>query len=68
MKKNNLADKYPDVVNSLRSAYEKWWDSAVPLMVNENQPKINAKDYPLVIRYNKQLKESGIPHWSPDEI
>lgn len=66
--KHNLADKYPHIVHNLRTAYDKWWKTAVPLMVNENLPKIKTNDYPLVIRYHKQLKEHGIPLWSPDEI
>lgn len=68
VKKNNLADTHPKIVNSLRLAYEKWWDSAIPLMVNEDLPKIKIANYPLVIRYKKQLEKSGIPQWSPDEI
>jgi arylsulfatase len=66
--KHNLADKSPHIVHNLRTAYDKWWKTAVPLMVNENLPKIKTNDYPLVIRYHKQLKEHGIPLWSPDEI
>jgi len=66
--KNNLADKYPQIVSSLRSKYEQWWNSAIPLMVNENLPKVGRSDQPLVKRYNKQLEENGIPFWRPDEI
>jgi arylsulfatase len=65
---NNLADKHPEIVNSLRSAYEHWWEKAVPLMVNENLPKVGKADQPLVKRYYKQLKETGIPNWSPNEV
>lgn len=66
--KENLASKYPTVVNDLRNAYEKWWEETAPLMINEGLPKVKKADLPLVIRFNKQLKESGIPHWSPNEI
>jgi arylsulfatase len=66
--KNNLADKHPQIVNSLRDSYKKWWDTAIPLMVNENLPKVGKADQPLVKRYYKQLKESGIPLWNPNEI
>ena len=64
----NLASKYPTVVNKLRNAYEKWWEETVPLMINEGLPRLNKADLPLVIRYKKQLKESGIPRWNPNEI
>jgi arylsulfatase len=63
--KNNLAASQPEIVNSLRSAYEKWWKSAIPLMVNENLPKVYKSDQPLVKRYYQQLKEQGIPLWNP---
>lgn len=66
--KNNLAATHPKIVNSLRSAYDKWWDSAIPLMVNENLPKVGKSEQPLVKRYNKQLKERNIPLWSPSDI
>ncbi len=66
--KNNLAASHPQIVKSLRTAYEKWWESTLPLMVNEDLPKLKPTDYPLVIRYKKQLEKSGIPQWSPDEI
>lgn len=66
--KENLASKYPTVVNDLRNAYEKWWKETEPLMINEGLPRLNKADLPLIIRYKKQLKESGIPHWSPNEI
>ncbi len=41
--KNNVIAEHPDVVASLRAAYEKWWSETLPLMVNENVvgPKIN---------------------------
>lgn len=65
---NNLAATHPKIVKSLRLAYEQWWDSTLPLMVNEDLPKIKMADYPLAIRYKKQLEKSGIPQWSPDEI
>ncbi|MBU2877920.1 MULTISPECIES: arylsulfatase [Aliiglaciecola] len=64
----NLASMYPKVVNNLRNAYEQWWDASVPLMINEGLPKVEEADFPLVIRYNKQLKETGIPFWSPNEL
>ena len=40
--KNVIAD-HPEVVATLRTAYDKWWDEVQPLLVNENVvgPKMN---------------------------
>ena len=40
----NVIGEHPEVVATLRSAYDKWWDEVQPLLVNENPsnvPKIN---------------------------
>ncbi|WP_411827828.1 arylsulfatase [Luteolibacter sp. AS25] len=65
--KMDVAKDFPEVVAELRKSYDKWWDSAVPLMVNEGLPKISKEDQPFPIRYEKQLKEKGIPDWSPEK-
>jgi arylsulfatase len=63
--KNNVANAYPEVVDQLRKSYDQWWTSVVPLMVNENLPKVEPEDQPLALRYEKQLKEKGIPFYDP---
>lgn len=65
---NDVAEDYPDVVESLRASYNKWWTSVIPLMVNEGLPSVKGEDQPLALRYYKQLEEKGIPDWSPDEF
>lgn len=65
---SNLYEKKPQVVEQLQQSYEQWWESVLPLMVNEGLPKIAGKDQPLVKRYYKQLEESGIPEWAPESI
>lgn len=62
----NVADQYPEVVAHLRKAYDQWWASALPLMVNEGLPTIAPEDQPFAKLYEKQLKETGIPDWAPD--
>jgi arylsulfatase len=62
----NVAADHPRVVARLRAAYDRWWASTVPLMVNENAPY--AVKQPQAIRYEKQLKEREIPKWSPPSI
>jgi len=59
---------YPEVIDQLRKSYDKWWESVLPLMVNEGLPKVEPEDQPLAIRYEKQLKEKGIPDWAPDKL
>ena len=41
--KNDVASSHPDVVKELDAAYDKWWDSLQPQLVNENAvgPKVN---------------------------
>jgi len=39
----NVADKHPEVVKELEAAYDKWWESILPDLVNEDAvgPKVN---------------------------
>ncbi|MDP4646428.1 MAG: arylsulfatase [Akkermansiaceae bacterium] len=64
--KEDVAAAHPEVVSELRKAYDKWWESALPLMVNEDLPKL--KEQPLHVRYEKQLAEKGIPEWAPEPL
>ncbi|EMI19640.1 arylsulfatase A [Rhodopirellula maiorica SM1] len=63
----NVAAANPEVVSQLQKAYDQWWDSAVPLMVNEGLPKVKPDEQPLVKRYEQQRNEQGIPAWEPAE-
>ncbi|MGJ8633002.1 MAG: arylsulfatase [Luteolibacter sp.] len=62
----DVAKENPEVVDRLRKAYDAWWESTLPLMVNEGHPRVRLEDQPLGIRYHKQLAEKGIPKWEPD--
>jgi arylsulfatase len=44
--KNDVAASHPDVVKELDAAYDKWWDSVQPQLVNENAvgPKVRPYD------------------------
>lgn len=64
--KNDVADDHPEVIAKIRSAYDKWWVETVPLMVNEDAPY--SVDHPQDVRYEKQLKEKGIPDWVPPKF
>ncbi|MGJ8655221.1 MAG: arylsulfatase [Akkermansiaceae bacterium] len=64
----DVSAQHPEVVAELRKAYDTWWQSALPLMVNEGLPTIAPKDQPFAKLYDKQLKEKGIPDWAPDDL
>ena len=59
----DVAADHPKVVERLREAYDQWWEETLPLMVNETVPFAPAQ--PQTVRYEKQLKEKGIPDWEP---
>ncbi|MDB4358758.1 arylsulfatase [Verrucomicrobiales bacterium] len=62
----DLASDHPEVVEGLRKSYDQWWNSTYPLLVNEGLPRL--KVHPLAVRYEKQLKEKGIPEWVPPVV
>ncbi len=62
---SNVISRYPEVVRSMREAYDQWWDAVGPMMVNESVP--NASQRPFHVEYQRQLAEQGIPEWQiPD--
>lgn len=62
----DVAAEHPEVVADLRKAYDAWWAETVPLMVNEDAPF--APEQPAAVRYERQLKERGIPRWTPPKL
>jgi len=66
--KNDLSNEYPAVIKQLQGSYELWWQAVLPLMVNEDLPRVAPEDLPLVKRYYKQLDDFGIPDWMPASI
>jgi len=63
--KQNIINQYPKLADHFKESFDIWWNAAVPLMVNENLPRVKPNDYPLVKRYYKQLEEEGIANWAP---
>jgi arylsulfatase len=61
----NLVNKFPEVVNELKTAYDAWWHSTEPFLINDKLPKTKSKTKSFNDRYNEQLKDQGIPHWKP---
>jgi arylsulfatase len=63
--KINVAAQNPEVVKELDAAYDQWWQSTEPFLVNENLPLIPPEQMPLTLRYQEQLKTAGISQWAP---
>jgi len=51
--KKDLASERPDVVKRLSAAYERWWDSVQPGLVNEGA--VGPKENPFKTLYRKQF-------------
>ena len=64
----DVAADHPEVVAKLRKSYQQWWDSTLPLMVNEGLPRVAPEDQPFALRYEKDLAEKGIPDWAPEPL
>lgn len=61
----DVAETNPEVVQKLSQSFDQWWQSTLPWMVNEGLPRLEEEEFPLNIRYHKQLKKIGIPDWAP---
>jgi len=64
--KTDIASEHPEVVKSMRAAYEKFWKETRPLMVNEKAPMSPTRPYHVL--HVKQLKEGGIPAWKAPKL
>ncbi len=61
--KTDVAARHPGIVKEMRSAYDKFWKEARPLMVNEQAPM--SKTRPFHVWFKEQMEQGGIPPWSP---
>lgn len=57
--KTNIASSKPDVVAKLNEAYDRWWESVQPELVNENALASAPKMMPFFERYWKQYRGPG---------
>lgn len=55
----NIAPEHPDQLAMMLDAYEKFWNEARPLMINEDAPL--AKERPFHVWYKEQMANGGIP-------
>ncbi|MFD2257724.1 arylsulfatase [Luteolibacter algae] len=64
----NIIADYPEVVAQLRSSYEKWWNEAKPLMVNEDveAPRINPLKALYWAQYGGGPDEAMLRRMNPD--
>jgi arylsulfatase len=66
LQSTNVAGEHPEVMASMRAAYDACWKEARPLMVNEAAPISPTK--PFHELYKKQLSAGGIPDWTPSPL
>lgn len=64
--KINIIDQHPDVVKKMRAAYAQFWKETRPLMINENVPM--SPTQPFHVWYAEQMKNGGIPDWTPPAL
>ena len=65
--KTNVIDQHPEIVASMRSAYDAWWKSTRPLMVNESAPMSPTR--PFHVLYGEQIAgPNGIPNWKAPQL
>ena len=62
----NIIGKLPKVAAKMRAAYSKFWEQALPLMVNEGVPM--SKTRPYHVWYDEQMKAGGIPQWKEPKL
>lgn len=58
--------EYPGLVDSMKTAYEKFWDEARPLMINDGVPL--AEEKPFHVNYYAQKDSIGIPTWKEPDL
>lgn len=65
----NVAEQHPEVVKQLKQAFDQWWDSTEPYLINEGLPHIPSEEQPFPVMYEKQLEATGtIPEWRPASL
>ena len=59
----NVIDQHPEVAAQMRAAYDAWWESARPKMVNEDATLPPQRPYH--VWFKQQQQTGGIPDWVP---
>ena len=63
---NNVIEDHPEIVKTMRDAYDRWWKKTRPMMVNETAPMSPTR--PFHVLHEKQLKAGGIPMWKAPRL
>lgn len=50
---DNIAQRHPDIVDSLSASYEHWWDAVQPNLVNEQVTSVT--ENPFKVRFRQQF-------------
>lgn len=58
----NVLAEHPEVAAAMRAAYDRYWEEARPLMVNEDTPLSPTRPYHEW--YREQEAKEGIPAWT----
>jgi arylsulfatase len=56
---SNVATSHPDVVKELAAAYDSWWTSILPALVNENAPVTGENTFKTL--FNQQFPNPSTP-------
>jgi arylsulfatase A-like enzyme len=62
----DLSALQPEVLQSMRAAYDQWWDAVRPYMVNEG--KLAMEPNPFHLKYRQQLQQGEISAWQAPEL
>ncbi|QDU53863.1 arylsulfatase [Aeoliella mucimassa] len=61
--KTNVIEQYPEVAAEMRTAYDQWWQTTRPMMVNETAEMSPVR--PFHDAFREQEQTTGIPDWQP---
>ncbi|MEO0416160.1 MAG: arylsulfatase [Verrucomicrobiota bacterium] len=64
--KHDVTAQHPELVTSMKQAYEVFWDQSRPLMINDGVPL--AEERPYHVEYYAQEESTGIPMWEAPVI
>lgn len=62
----NLIHEHPEIAAQMKAAYDRYWEEARPLMVNETAPLSPRRPYHEW--YRAQEATEGIPRWEAPEL
>jgi arylsulfatase len=62
----DISTQEPKVLESMRAAYDQWWDAVRPFMVNEGYQKMTPNPYHF--KYQQQLQQGEIPPWQAPNL